>query len=100
MEEEEPTDRCAVCCYAAATFLTTLVFLRITIAAIIYAAGLYRFLNTWSYIFFINQDEGLLMEETHTNNDIQKALVSRIFSERQKDNGYESCPICLGAFRK
>lgn len=102
MVEEETVDQGGVCC-AAATFLMTLVFLRITIAAITYLAGIYRFLNIWSCIFLINRFEQVLIDETSKCNNkkehIERSLVSQTFSAGRDDDAV-SCPICLVAFGK
>ena len=101
MEEEVISQGESPACFVA-TFLLTLILIRIVIAATTYVVGLYRFFDIWFYIFLINRVEQVFVDDSHHPNDkgtIRQALVSRTF--RKNDDAHvdeKSCPICLVDF--
>jgi hypothetical protein len=99
MEEEVVDREQSTVCFVA-TFLLTLVLIRMVIAAVTYVVCLYRFLNVWHYILWLNRvDQDYVEENLHSKSVIQQALASRTYcaSDRVRQDD-TSCPICLVDF--
>lgn len=87
----------------AATFLLTLILIRIVISAMTFLIGLYRFLDIWFYIFLLHRVEQVWVDgmgcRANSEKTIEKALVSHSFETSDKRSHHReddaACPICL-----